>query len=163
MKKLFSAPCIYSGYAFPNASLKACHAHIEWNLHLQTQDAVFLWLHCYVMQIFSLSCASFMHISTKFKLTYLVSSETLGSPVEFEIIMGLYKFVNTDPLVHPASLRSQNPTLKKRSWQNKLLELMNVPKLESVCVEHDSIQQIKRCFKWTATSYTIRQTMSQVL
>ena len=66
------------------------------------------------MQIFLLSCASFKHISTKFKLTCLAYLETSGSPAEFEIIMGPYKFANTDPLANAASLGSQNPKCKKK-------------------------------------------------
>lgn len=64
------------------------------------------------MQISLLSCASFMHISTEFKLTCLPSKETLASPVEFEIIRG-FKFVNMDPLANSA--RSQNPKLKREA------------------------------------------------
>lgn len=77
-----------------------------------------------------------------------MSLKTLVSPIEFETVMGLYKFVNMHPLVNPTS---QQPKLKKRSWRNKLLELMNVLKLELSMM----IQEIKRYCKWIATLHTV--------
>lgn len=80
------------------------------------------------MQIFRLSSASFMHVSAKFKLTRLVSLETSGSPAAFEIIMGLNKFVNTNPPVNPVNL---NPNVKG-GWLNGLLERMNILKRDGI-------------------------------
>lgn len=79
MKKIFPTLPIYS---CSSTLLELRGAHILREI-VKIQDAVFFMaalLH--QMQIFLLFCASFMHISTKFKPTYLASLETLGPPVE---------------------------------------------------------------------------------
>ena len=92
---------------------------------------MFLWLNCYFqIQIFPLPCPSFIDISAKSKLIYLVSLETLGSPVEFEIVTGLYKFVNMHPLVTPTS---QQPKLKMKLAK----QTIRANECSETRVEHD--------------------------
>ncbi len=59
-KNILPTRCIYPAYTCSNTSLKLCGAHIEWNI--QTQDAVFLWLHCYIRCKFS--CCLVHHLCT---------------------------------------------------------------------------------------------------